>query len=463
MPMGAIEFFAGWLFLAMLGAGLVVVGWEFVSARHLARWAERDGGRKVSKWLEWPRLPLIADALAAAVAVSLPWSTTATGILIPAWFVAAVPVLDRGTLRRTLGTAAGGLPLVLLAIAVLGMAWADVSFRARLGGLDGFLKLLFIPLLLAQMSRSERGWWVVLAFLGSATVLLLVSWCLALIPGLPWHGNYFGVPVKDYIFQSGEFALCTFALLGYGVELWRSRRPELAVAVLLLAALFFANIAYVELARTTLVTSSVLLLLFGFRNFGWIGMFGAAIAACLLAGALWVSSDLLRERVTGAIDEVQMYRTEHAATSSGLRLEYWKKSIEAISKSPIIGFGTGSIPEVLAVSEASADVSFVTVNPHNQIFVVAIQLGFIGTVALMAMWAAHIALFSGNRLVDWIGLAAVVQLVGSSLFNPHLSDFSQGWLYVFAVGVLGGMVQGREAARRPLAQPLRGHTAAAAE
>ena len=461
--MGAIEFFAGWLFLALLGAGSVVVGWEVVSAGHPARWAEPDGGRKVSKWLEWPRLPLIADALAAAVAVSLPWSTTATGILITAWFAAAVLALDRGALRRAVSAAAGGLPLILLAIAVLGMAWADVSVRVRLGGLDGFLKLLFIPLLLAQMSRSEHGWWVILAFFGSATVLLLVSWCLALIPGLSWRGNYVGVPVKDYIFQSGEFALCAFALLGYGVELWRSRRRELAVAAVLLAAIFFANVAYVELARTTLVTSSVLVLLFGFRTFGWTGMLGAAIAGCLLAGALWVSSDYLRERVIGAIDEVQVYRTEHAATSSGLRLEYWKKSIEAIPKSPIIGFGTGSIPEVLAESATSDGMSFGTVNPHNQIFVVAIQLGLIGTIALLAMWAAHIALFSGNGLVDWIGLAAVVQLVGSSLFNPHLSDFSQGWLYVFAVGVLGGMVQGREAARRPLAQPLRGHTAAAAE
>jgi hypothetical protein len=56
-----------------------------------------------------------------------------------------------------------------------------------------------------------------------------------------------------------------------------------------------------------------------------------------------------------------------------------------------------------------------------------------------------------------------VQLVGSSLFNPHLSDFTQGWFYVFAVGVLGGMVQGREAAPRPAAQALPGRTAAAAE
>jgi hypothetical protein len=31
----------------------------------------------------------------------------------------------------------------------------------------------------------------------------------------------------------------------------------------------------------------------------------------------------------------------------------------------------------------------------------------------------------------------------SSLFNSHLFDFGQGWLYVFGVGLTGGVVLGR--------------------
>jgi hypothetical protein len=34
----------------------------------------------------------------------------------------------------------------------------------------------------------------------------------------------------------------------------------------------------------------------------------------------------------------------------------------------------------------------------------------------------------------------VTQNIVSSLFNSHLFDFNQGWLYVFGVGVLGGTV-----------------------
>ena len=34
----------------------------------------------------------------------------------------------------------------------------------------------------------------------------------------------------------------------------------------------------------------------------------------------------------------------------------------------------------------------------------------------------------------------VVQNIISSLFNSHLFDFTQGWIYVFGVGVAGGLI-----------------------
>jgi O-antigen ligase len=71
---------------------------------------------------------------------------------------------------------------------------------------------------------------------------------------------------------------------------------------------------------------------------------------------------------------------------------------------------------------------------------VGVALCLIGVAVLLAMWAAHFMLFRGAGLVAWIGMIIVVQNVVSSLFNSHLFDFSQGWLYVFGVGVAGGTV-----------------------
>jgi hypothetical protein len=69
-----------------------------------------------------------------------------------------------------------------------------------------------------------------------------------------------------------------------------------------------------------------------------------------------------------------------------------------------------------------------------------IELGLIGAFALIAMWLAHLALFRNGILLAWFGLLVVTYNIVSSLFNSHLFDFTQGWLYVFCVGLTGGMV-----------------------
>jgi O-antigen ligase len=67
-------------------------------------------------------------------------------------------------------------------------------------------------------------------------------------------------------------------------------------------------------------------------------------------------------------------------------------------------------------------------------------LGLIGVIVLYAMWMVHLLLFRYGGLAAWIGLIVVVENMIGSLFNSHLSDFTQGWTYVFGVGVAGGMV-----------------------
>jgi O-antigen ligase len=107
----------------------------------------------------------------------------------------------------------------------------------------------------------------------------------------------------------------------------------------------------------------------------------------------------------------------------------------------VLGHGTGSIPDLFQRDAApETHPSIITDNPHNQVIVIALELGVVGSVVLLAMWAAHLLLFREHSVLDWFGLVLVVQSVVSCLFNSHLFDFGQGWLYVFGVGIIGGMV-----------------------
>jgi O-antigen ligase len=401
----------------------------------------------VSDHVRAPRLSQIADGLATAVAVSLPWSTSATGILIVLWLIVLVPTLDAAARRREVMSAAGGLPLLLWVLGAIGMLWADVSWSERIAGMDGFHKLLVIPLLLAHFRRpAARGEWVIVGFLASSLVLLIFSWALVLTPGLTWRGRInLGVPVKDYILQSAIFAICAFGLIAQAAELWRTRLRFALVAVLVAAA-FIANIIYVSTARTTLVVLAAMLLLLGLRQSGWKGLLGTALIGGVLAGVAWMSSPYLRERVSPAIEQVESYGTSDVNTPVGLRLEYWRRSLALVAQAPVIGHGTGTIPQLFRRGATETNAWLMTTNPHSQILAVAVELGLVGAAALIAMWIAHLALFRDGvvrgeaTLVAWFGLVVVIYNVLSSVFNSHLFDFSQGWLYVFGLGVTGGMV-----------------------
>lgn len=394
--------------------------------------------------LDRPTLSKTADWLAVALAASLPWSTSGTSICAALWLLTIIPTLDLQSLRRVVFSPAGGAPLILLALGIAGMLWAEIPWAERLNGVSAFLKLLYIPLLLYHMSRSGRACHVLVGFLVSCALLLILSWLIVTWPGFPFVGrtNTTGVPVKDYISQSAMFTISAFVVANFSVDAWRGGRRYLALALIALSAAFLANVFYVATARTSLVVVPILIVVFGFRLFGWKGAIGFIVGFIALIAVAWPSADYLRERVDTFFAEVQSYRPDGEATSAGERLEFWRKSIGFIQTAPLVGHGTGSIHDQFrrSVVGQTGMAAEAAENPHNQVLAIGIQLGFVGIAALLAMWAAHLALFRSDSFAAWVGFVVVIQNVVSSLFNSHLFDFTHGWAYVIGVGIAGGVV-----------------------
>jgi O-antigen ligase len=404
-------------------------------------------------WLDRHRLSRIADGLVVAIAVSLPWSTSATGILVVLWLLALLPTCEPSEIRRELATPAGALPVLLVALGIVGMLWADVGLVERFKGLDSFFKLIAIPLLLVQFRRTDRGLWVFCGYLAGCTALLLLSAIIYAWPALWWARADYGVPVKNGASQSGEFVTCIFGLIFLAYEAVTRRQWLWLLGFLAVIMGMLANIFFVATGRTALVVILFLLALFAIKKLKPHGIFILFAGAIAIVAVAWFSSPYLRARTEQIWTDYQAYEASGARNSSGERVEFAKKSLEFIREAPIIGHGTGSIPSLFikaAVGQIGAAAT-ATTNPHNQTFAVAIQLGLVGAAVLWAMWIAHLRLFRGSGLAEWIGLVIVVQNIVGSLFNSHLFDFGQGWVYVLGVGVAGGM-----ALKMHAAEPLAG-------
>ena len=273
---------------------------------------------------------------------------------------------------------------------------------------------------------------------------MAMSFIVAFDPRLALKsGAAYGVPVKNYIDQSQEFALCAVALAYPIITFLRAKRNSLAALLIAVSLGFVVNMMFVIVSRTALVTMPIMLAVFALLHLKWRSIVIILCVASIAVGLAWATSPHLRSITATFLGDYEIYKERNEATSIGLRLEFWRKSLRFFADAPVVGHGTGStrgLFEQAAQGPAGLASSEVIGNPHNQTLNVAVQWGAIGGAILCAMWLLHLLLFRGDDLANWIGLLVVVQNIFTSLFNSHLFDFHEGWMYVLGVGVAGGMV-----------------------
>jgi O-antigen ligase len=406
----------------------------------------------LSAWHDPVARILNVDLLTVLVAILLPWSTTGVVIVAVLWIIALIPTLEVHAFLRSLRRPICALPIAFFALALVGTLWSDASWGARLYAVGPTAKLLVLPLLLYHFERSTRGVWVFVAFLASCTLLMAVSWIVAFDPNLSLKpylslGPYAparGIFVKNYIDQSQEFALCAVALAYPIMTFQRTNKLLLAALLAVIALSFVANMIFAVISRTALVTMPIMLTVFALLHLKSRTAIVALCVATLLTFVAWSASPDLRATVSKFFTDYQRTTIQNIPTGLGSRLEYWQKSLRFFADAPVIGHGTGStrgLFEQAAIGQIGAHAEIVG-NPHNQTLNVAVQWGVVGVVVLYAMWLLHLLLFRGDGLATWIGLLVVVQNIFTSLFNSHLFDFHEGWMYVLGVGVAGGIVLG---------------------
>jgi O-antigen ligase len=384
-----------------------------------------------------------SDFFLVLVALSLPWSTSLTSIFTVAVLVTMAPFFDANAFVQSIRRPASIFPVALFAIAAVGTLWSDAAWGARLYAVGPAAKLLMMPVLFYHFERSSRGVQVFKAFLVSCVALLAMSWLVAYDPRLALKTtDEYGVPIKNYIDQSQEFALCAVVLAYPVLTMLRAGRIWPAMLLGAIAIGFVANMAFVVVSRTELVTMPVMLAVFGLMHLRWRANIIILAAAAALVGLAWLASPQLQQKIDSIGREYQLYNEQGASNSVGQRLEFYRKSLRFFTEAPVIGHGTGSTERLFqqaAVGQTGAAAEIIR-NPHNQTLNVAVQWGALGVVTLYAMWFSHLMLFRGGGLMAWIGLLVVVQNFFTSLFNSHIFDFNEGWMYVLGVGIAGAAV-----------------------
>jgi len=228
-----------------------------------------------------------------------------------------------------------------------------------------------------------------------------------------------------------------FGALGYAASTRGKQAGLWPTAIFVVGALYLVNLGFATASRSALVIAPPLLLLLGWRLSRSQGVLVAVLLGVVAATAIRFASPMLRYRVIGSLGERQEVHIDRAA-SIAEHAAFLRESLTIVAAAPIAGHGTGS------VSPCHRWQHWLRGNDDGELA----QPDFCGRYSAradrcrrpMGDVARAFVFILRTRGRCLARLSGVVENVLSSIAHSHLFDFNNGWLYVFAVGVLGGTI-----------------------
>ena len=268
---------------------------------------------------------------------------------------------------------------------------------------------LLYPLIIASLLDSTpwrtRG---LLAFGLAVCLIVAISWA-QFFGVVPQRAIALQIPsfrytvFHDYT-QQGLVSLILAALAASfaRVEPEHGRR----IALWAVAAAAAINVIFLLQSRTSyLVVAPLLLywvwLLAGARQATWRGI-AAGLGILLVGATLAAMTPRVQERLLQAQEDVSLYAEKREATSMGIRLELWKRTLPIIASAPLLGHGLGQWPtEFQAEVKDFSDYDlFKMGHPHQEALLILAEQGALGLaifVALLIGLGRHIARLSSPQ------------------------------------------------------------------
>lgn len=329
-------------------------------------------------------------------------------------------------------------------IAPMNLAWVDVS---------RYLKLLMVGALMFVLDSRKKRLGILFALAAGMAILMLPT----ILDGSGMT-TLFRLPIKQFANQAysidhtskgfanlvywrnqiahGFFvSILCFICLCCAIE-WKRYR----FLLMLLALICVIDIVFFIYGRMALLSLSTSLILFALLQIR--SPRARSLVLVCISGFLiitYFSLDVVKNRIESIFSETQAYyQKDDASTSAGVRLHYWKISLQLFNESKLLGAGAGAFRHTLEMTQDQ----FSNENhshTHNEYLTALSQYGLLGLVALvsMLMLAYKHARKVNNKVERHCYQAIIVIFSLSSLTDSMLYNQDEGWTLVFVLALIG--------------------------
>ena len=372
--------------------------------------------------------------------LSLPLTNIFATLALLSWFFSACKPGQNW--QTDLKNPAVSGALLLLAWMLLSLLWSHAPMQQTFAGIWKYRKLIYVPLMVFLFANPKWRDAAIKAWLGTAIVLMLYA-LIHILPD-PIGDGHMGVhpalPLSTYSYITLGFVLIPALTAGLAWMMqgraWVDKSMGALVALLTVAFVVLA-----QQGRTTYVTLTALLIFFILTQLKstkkWLAMAVLLIAAV----SVGLFSTKVQTRVAEVVADSRVEQTTETISSSGLRLGFWRTTLDIAKNNPILGTGMGTWADeyrkYVVSTPNTPKIAASGGNPHQEYLLMASQLGFVG-LALFLVWLGRC--FVGSRsLASHERIAAQSLLVAFTVgcfFNSTLFDSATGHFFCIGLGIL---------------------------
>jgi O-antigen ligase len=340
--------------------------------------------------------------------------------------------------------------IVCLIAMALSLLWTTATQAEATSSMGKYGKLLIIPIIASLIRSRSEAKYALSVFILAQLFLLISSWMLFFNFPVPWATAASALvqhaPFSSYL-DEGIMTATVGILCWHFRTLAGGRKAQ--IAMILLAVLAFANVFFVLDGRTGHVVAIVLLSLAVMWELPSKARISVLVLPFILLLGISLLSPKVRHRMEMVKDEVRAFshgtgQNVITGTSSGMRLNFWQRSIQSIAEKPLKGSGIGSWSNEFNRVEMENEVQPQKLapmgNPHHEYLLWGVQLGLPGIGLFIFLLA--------SLLHDTVGMeknaaraarSMLTALAVACLFNSTLYDAQIGDFFCVGLGLLLAM------------------------
>ncbi len=374
-----------------------------------------------------------------AIAISFPTGVVSTAkfLLLLGGLVFFVTAILRGQKLKNAAVPHWTSAAVLLALAglALSMLWTTAPLDEALHAWTKHTKLVMIPVIILLLRTRTEALRAMTCFLAMQAIILLLSWLSWLHVPMPFPT--FAKPGEDYLVFAGHLDQPIMMALAAAV-FWHLRKDiglcsrNGFIASVAIAVLSLLNILGIQFGRTGQVVAMAMLAAAIFWTIPRRYKMLAVISPIMVAALVFAASPQVQTRMGQVWQESSSYQASgDIASSSGERLNYWRRSLQAIAEQPVQGYGVGSWNMQYNRMEGGKGRfhTYQIRNPHEEFLLWAVEAGLFGLLLLAGIFIASFRdslrmQNSAQRATISAILATLIACAfNSALFDAAIGDF----------------------------------------